>query len=212
MMCFTSKGRRVLSFSAAVAACAFTGFSADTFYVATNGVDAVGRGSEESPFETIQYAIDSASAGSTIWVKPGIYDKGGAENTISGAVHTNRVVLKKKVYLKSTNGAAVTHIVGAPDPNTGGVGPGAVRCIVSPADSNNASLGLDSQIVGFTIRDGYGDDGTAGHTHRAGGFLQHHGVRNVYISDCVISNCMSYSHGGARGGTFSRCLFSYIVM
>lgn len=191
-----------------VAMMAFSCLAADTFYVATNGVDAVGRGSEESPFETIQYAIDSASSGSTIWVKPGIYDKGGAENAISGAIHTNRVVLKKKVYLKSTDGAAVTHIVGAPDPNTGGVGPGAVRCIVSPDNgAGNGSLGLDSEIVGFTIRDGYGDDGTTGHNHRSGGFLQHHGVKSVYISDCVISNCVSYSHGGARGGTFARCLF-----
>ena len=190
-------------------ACVAPSLAADTFYVATNGVDAVGRGSEESPFETIQYAIDSASSGSTIWVKPGIYDKGGAENVVSGTVHTNRVVLKKKVYLKSTEGAAVTHIVGAPDPNTGGVGPGAIRCIVSPDDgSGSRSLGVDSTIVGFTIRDGYGDDGTTGHNHRSGGFLQHHGAKTIYIYDCVISNCMSYSHGGARGGTFSRCLFA----
>ena len=208
MVSIVGRGRYILGLFACAAMCAWSGFSADVIYVATNGVDAVGRGSEESPFETIQYAIDSASSGSTIWVKPGIYDKGGAENAISGAIHTNRVVLKKKVYLKSTDGAAVTHIVGAPDPNTGGVGPGAVRCIVSPDNgAGNGSLGLDSEIVGFTIRDGYGDDGTTGHNHRSGGFLQHHGVKSVYISDCVISNCVSYSHGGARGGTFARCLF-----
>lgn len=185
-----------------IAASALIGLpvSAAEYYVATNGVDAVGRGSEDSPFETIQYAINSASAGSTIWVKPGIYDKGGAENSSSSGTHSNRVVLTKKIYLKSTDGASVTHIVGAPDPDTGGVGPNAVRCIVSP---NNTSA--DSTISGFTLRDGYGDDGTA--NHRSGGFLQYNGNKWILISDCVISNCTAFSHGGARGGTFSRCLF-----
>ena len=173
------------------------------FYVATNGIDAAGRGSEENPFKTIQYAIDSATADSTIWVKPGVYDEGGATNTEgNGGTHMNRVVLTKRVHLKSTDGAAVTHIVGAPDPDTGGIGPGAVRCIVSPnANSQNSS------IIGFTLRDGYGDDGTTGHAHRSGGFLQYNGNKWIYISDCVISNCAAYTHGGARGGTFSRCLF-----
>ena len=189
---------------------AVSSMAADTFYVATNGVDAVGRGSEESPFETIQYAIDSASSGSTIWVKPGIYDKGGDVNVEgNGGVHTNRVVLKKKVHLKSTHGAAVTHIVGAPDPDTeSGVGPKGVRCIVSPNATNQEGAGADSSITGFTLRDGYGDTGATGHNHRSGGFLQFHGNRWIFFSDCVISNCVSYSHGGARGGTFSRCLFA----
>ena len=139
--------------------------TAAEYYVATNGVDEVGRGSEASPFQTIQYAIDSASAGSTIWVKPGTYDKGGAENASASGVHSNRVVLTKKIHLKSTDGAAVTHIVGAPDPATGGVGPNAVRCVVSP--NNNSA---DSTITGFTLRDGYGDDGSQ--AHRSGGFLR----------------------------------------
>jgi hypothetical protein len=196
------KGRKLTVLLISSAFVAYS-MAADVFYVATNGVDAVGRGSEESPFETIQYAIDSASSGSTIWVKPGIYDKGGAEST-NTTTHLNRVVLTKVIHLKSTDGAAVTHIVGAPDPDTGDVGPKAVRCIISPSDNK----ALDSTITGFTLRDGYGDDGSTGHNHRSGGFLQHHGRKEIYISDCVISNCMSFSHGGARGGTFSRCLFA----
>ena len=42
---------------------------------------------------------------------------------------------------------------------------------------------------------------------RSGGFLQYNGNKWILISDCVISNCTAFSHGGARGGTFSRCLF-----
>ncbi len=174
---------------------------ASEYYVATDGVDAAGRGSEASPFHTIQYAIDQAAAGDTIWVKPGIYDQGGAQNTGSdGIKHTNRVVLTKKIHLKSTDGASATHIVGAPDPSTGSFGQNAVRCIVSPDDNS-----LDSTISGFTLRDGYG--GRDGY-HSGGGFLQRYGNARIYISDCVISNCAATAHGGARGGTFARCLFT----
>lgn len=177
-----------------------TSASADTYWVATNGVDAVGRGSENAPFETIQYAIEKAESDSTIWVKPGVYDKGWATNRLSsGAIHTNRVSLTKKIHLRSTKGAAVTHIVGAPDPNTGGVGPAAIRCMVSPNENSD-----DSTVVGFTLRDGYGDSAS----HRSGGFLQQNGRRSIYFQDCIISNCAAVSHGGARGGTFARCLFT----
>ena len=171
-----------------------------TYWVATNGVDSVGCGSEAEPFETIQYAIDYAEADSTILVKPGVYDKGWAINTLSsGAVHTNRVSLTKKIHLQSSHGACVTHIVGAPDPVTGGAGPGAIRCMVSP---NGDSEG--STIVGFTLRDGYGDVAS----HRSGGFLQQNGNPWIYIQDCVVSNCVAFSDGGARGGTFARCFFA----
>ncbi len=171
---------------------------ASEYYVATDGVDAAGRGSEASPFHTIQYAIDQAAAGDTIWVKPGIYDQGGAENS-NGTTHMNRVSLTKRVNLKSTGGAAVTHIVGAPDPSTGGIGPDAVRCMVSPNDNSRGST-----ITGFTLRDGYGSTST----HHAGGFLQLTGQRWIYFSDCVVSNCAAFSQGGARGGTWARCLFT----
>ena len=174
--------------------------TASEYYVATGGVDAAGRGSEASPFQTIQYAIDQATRGDTIWVKPGIYDQGGAMNTVSGSTHMNRVLLTKMVHLKSTDGAAVTHIVGAPDPTTGGIGPNAVRCMAS----SNIDVSRNSTITGFTLRDGYGDTAN----HRAGGFLQQTGQRDIYFSDCVVSNCASFTHGGARGGTWARCLFT----
>ena len=192
----TIKGMAILVATAAVAATS----AASEFYVSPDGADAAGRGSEESPFRTIQYAIGQAARGDTIWVKPGTYDQGGAVNTVSGSTHMNRVLLTKMVHLKSTDGAAVTHIVGAPDPDTGGIGPNAVRCMAS----QDIDASRNSTIIGFTLRDGYGSTAT----HRAGGFLQQTGQRDIYFSDCVVSNCSSYTHGGARGGTWARCLFT----
>nr|HQV34106.1 hypothetical protein [Calditrichia bacterium] len=46
---------------------------AQTFYVATDGNNGSGNGSQNSPWETIEYAIDQVPDGSTILVKPGTY-------------------------------------------------------------------------------------------------------------------------------------------
>lgn len=192
------KSIKGMAFIAAMAAGTATA-TASEYYVSPGGVDAAGRGTEASPFQTIQYAIDQAARGDTIWVKPGIYDQGGRENTVN-TPHMNRVLLTKMVHLKSTDGAAVTHIVGAPDPTTGGIGPNAVRCMAS----SDIDVSRNSTITGFTLRDGYGDTAN----HRAGGFLQQTGQRDIYFSDCVVSNCSSFTHGGARGGTWARCLFT----
>ena len=176
---------------------------ASTYYVATNGVDAVGRGSEAAPFKTIQYAVDQASSSSTdtIRVQPGIYDEGGKEN-VNGTPHTNRVMISKRVNLESVGGASVTHIVGAPDPTTGTVGAGAIRCIYTDNGAAN------SRIIGFTLRDGYGDDGSTDHNHRGGGFLQLNGQKYIYLYDCVISNCHNIGVGGSSGG-FGAGLYDF---
>jgi len=43
------------------------------YYVATDGVDAVGRGTAAQPWRTITYALDNVPDGSTILVRPGDY-------------------------------------------------------------------------------------------------------------------------------------------
>ena len=44
-------------------------------YVAMTGSDTIGNGSRENPFDTIQYAIDTASDGHTVQVSPGVYEE-----------------------------------------------------------------------------------------------------------------------------------------
>ncbi|MFZ6028742.1 MAG: hypothetical protein ACOYYS_13585 [Chloroflexota bacterium] len=46
---------------------------AATYYVATDGIDAAGRGTEAQPWRTIPYALGQVPDGSTILVKPGEY-------------------------------------------------------------------------------------------------------------------------------------------
>jgi|GEM_PF-4794076 len=44
-----------------------------TISVSTSGVDEAGRGSAQSPYRTLQYAVDRALPGDTILLEPGIY-------------------------------------------------------------------------------------------------------------------------------------------
>ena len=193
-----------------MAACVMSGRAA-TYYVATNGVDAVGRGSEESPFETIQYAIDAASENDKIMVMPGIYNKGGKPLTGYSYKLVNRLTIDKRLDIESTGGRDVTHIVGCHDPDGDkyGCGLNAVRCV------GVSSGGVRSTLKGFTIRDSatYSGSTESSVTNSAGGiYVSGAAAGNFFVTDCAISNCAAGSIAGAvRGGTYVRCLISDCV-
>ena len=178
---------------------------ADTFYVATNGVDAAGNGSQSSPFETIQYAADAASAGDTILVAPGIYDKGGKSNGFG----FNRVFIEKRLTIRAIGKKEETHIVGAHDAGgSEGVGPNAVRCIGVTTNSVNLA---DTVIEGFTIRDGaafYNEGSLHSSAVAGGGFYGPRMACGVYLVGCVVSNCVSRNGGGIYGGVAVRSLIT----
>ena len=172
--------------------------AANTWYVAKDDPNAAdtNAGTVAAPFRTIQAALDNPNcvAGDTILVKPGIYDEGGWADEYG---YTNRVnIAKDNITLKSTDGAAVTHIVGAKDPSgTRGVGTAAIRCMRTDHS--------DIIIEGFTLRDGA--TFVNGNTTQGdgGGILA--GSETTYLVDCVVSNCVGVRGGAMCRGSAVRC-------
>ena len=185
-------------------------------------------------YHRIQEAVAAASSGDTVLVAPGEYgdDQGTViDNEAAGgnthySYQKNRVWINNKhITLKSDKGAAVTHIVGKYADTDTGIGPDAVRCI---AMSGNGNL-PGTRIEGFTIRNGATlayETGwtydTTGETpvaknkclasHRGGGLLFHYTTstthRQIYVTDCVISNCVAAEGAAAYGVVLLRCRIS----
>lgn len=167
-------------------------------------------GTEAQPFLTIQGAVDQAEPGDLILVKPGVYDVGGKPHVVGGIAHTNRLYLTtENLTIRSTKGAAVTHIVGQKDYGTADpahCGPAAVRCVYA----YNAK---GSVLQGFTLRDGASDYSTVysdSSQYLCGGVSVDikTAPNDFYLVDCVVSNCAAYKATGLRNGTGIRCLFA----
>ena len=189
-------------------------FAANTWWVDDDNYGAaVQDGSETNPFGTIIDAITNTAcvAGDTIKVRPGIYDKGYYETTVTISSTDYqvryRVLFNKKLNIIATGTKEETHIVGHLSSVAEGgndtyhSGPTAIKCVRVTSDGENSTL------TGFTIRDSASIDVSSDMTYIDGGAI---GVQSYskkfYVTDCVISNCFSRKYGGATcGGTFNRC-------
>ena len=181
-----------------LASACFAASAANTWYVDddnyneayTTPQDYIDHGfdgkSESKAFGTIQIAVTKASSGDTVLVLPGTYDK-GVSNGAGASYGKCRVYVSKKLSIRSTGGADVTHIVGAKDGSTeSGCGDEAIRCV-------ECYYVNDVEVIGFTLRDGasksYSTDGFAG---RGGAIFTLPAGYTAWLVDCVVSNCVSY--------------------
>ena len=176
-----------------------------------------GDGSEARPFGTIVDATTNAavSAGDTIKVMPGTYDKGlHEEDTVKDNVNIklrSRVYLNRKLYIVAVGSKEETHIVGRLCPESEGgdpvykTGPSAVRGIRVGGSAEGSTL------TGFTIRDcaaSINKTGTSAYWSGSA-VTTASALKRFYVIDCVISNSYTYGVGAASyGGTFIQCLIS----
>ena len=173
--------------------------SAATYYVKKTGSDETGDGSEGNPYLTIQKAVDMLTGdGHTIIVGPGEY--GESEGARSGNDSClTRLYVARRVRIKSSDGPEATHIVGRHSTNANGLGEDAVRCVTF-------YFGNHSLLEGFTLRDGATWDTAANNAASRGGAVHCHGSQeNVWIKDCVISNCIARYGAVSQHGMFVHC-------
>jgi hypothetical protein len=144
-------------------------------------------------FRTIQGAIDASKANDTILVTNGVYREGGRTYSTHGLM--NRVMFPHTLTLRavSTN-PADTVIVGAADPDTGGLGPKAVRGI------QIGHNGSGNTITGFTITNGYTFATGVAYHEDSGGGIKGSVDSRVVVSNCVIVDCHAGNYGG--GGAY----------
>ena len=193
----------------ALAAFALPLAAADVYVSAERGNDVTGNGSYEQPYKTIQKGVDEANAGDTVNIGEGVFADGEYSAGETKNSHTNRVMITKRLTLKGS-GKDKTFIQGRFDPDTGLRGPKAIRCVYV------SSAGAGTVIRDLTLCGGAAEydndknecaDNWGGALH-AGGVNSTTVIKNVYLVDCVISNCAAFWGGGMTGGTAVRCLFT----
>lgn len=151
-------------------------------------------GSEESPYASIQSAIDAIANGNfgTIYVKEGTYDneEGKIAYGLKNRIHSNG----RYVRLVSADGIGKATILGAPDPQVEvdawpfGCGAGAMRC----AYLENSWCA----IQGFALTQGYSNT-DADNNARRGAALYLSG--SAQALDCVITNNVGYQGVAING-------------
>ena len=179
--------------------------AANTWYVDDAKYGASGSGdSLETAFGTIQEAITRASAGDTVLVAPGVYNR-----DVDTSCGRNRVYVSKRLTIESLGDRSNTVIEGYSDPNsehhgmTDGV---SVRCVCVATGGNGTIL------KGFTLRNGatQWNGGAEKPMELAcgGGFYAATGSSSTsFLVDCAIENCSGTRGGGMRYGNAVRTYF-----
>lgn len=177
----------------------------DELYVDKTKGSPDGTGTADSPFKTLQQAVDAASTAdgvaTLVHVAKGVYDEGGAMygETFSRVSITGT----RKIRFISDEGPEETIIKGEADPeapeNCYGCGPNAVRCL---GVANTTTI-----FDGFSLIDGHvsNTNGTKA-TARNGGALYADG-KAVALVNCIVSNNYAKAGSAMIKGSAYGCRF-----
>lgn len=177
---------------------------AGTWYVDASRPDDAGDGlGPETAKRTLQAAVNAAEASGetelTVLVAPGTYAEG--EFTDSDGTK-NRVIIKKKLTLRSTGTRDDTFVVGAKTAsNAYGLGSDSIRGICV-----DGSAAAGTVIQGFTFKDGSTADSTSSKRNGGGAVCFNQDEGDVYVKDCAAIDCAATYGGGFRGVIALRSL------
>ena len=155
-------------------------YEGPVWYVDENSGAGSHEGSPEDPMRVIQDAIDVASAGDTVMVLPGTYDRPDDQQLEFIMTNENGTTVGKNIVLTSRDGPATAILDGEGN-----------KSLFELDDETDTTL----QIIGFTIKDGGGNNN--------GSAVNISGCNNCNWN----SNTQSYSHTYS-GVTFKNCIFS----
>ena len=187
--------------------CAFG--EVQVWWVDCNGRSDSPNGSESAPYRSIQSAIDAATAGDTVKVRPGVYDAGetaGPGGTLA------RVVIDKAITLESTDGKDRTFVIGQKGNGPDGTGAEAVRCVV-------ICNGAAAVVKGFTLADGHASGRNndyeasfggcvlmTGNARDAAATAAYQANAQAFVADSTVRDGSALRGGNVAGGNLVRCL------
>ena len=192
-----------------------TGYKVSNVYYADaeNGNDAWDgtaatheEGTDHGPKQSLQAANDGAAAGSSsagypvVLVAPGVYSNGVTTTYGEGTNYPckRRLYSNKVIGFIATAGPERTFIVGAPDPDTGGVGPDAVSGVYLVASSYQ-------YLQGFTITGCYSPEEQGKNNQY--GVAVCSGAYRAHLLDSVVSNNYAVKYSGVAWGVSKRTKF-----
>lgn len=187
--------------------CAFG--EVQVWWVDCNGRSDSPNGSESAPYRSIQSAVDAATAGDTVKVRPGVYDA----DEIAGPGETlARVVIDKAITLESTDGKDRTFVIGQKGNGSDGTGAGAVRCVV-------ICNGAAAVVKGFTLADGHASGRNndyeasfggcvlmTGNARDAAATAAYQANAQAFVVDSTVRDGSALRGGNVAGGNLVRCL------
>lgn len=181
--------------------------SAGEWYVATNGSDTDNSGSEDSPFATVQRAVNAAAEGDLILVGPGTYkletpivvpsDKSVSirataypdytQTILDGQGKSACVAFRKQTW-QTFSGFTVSNCVGQLIGNTYYAAIYAAGGSVYACHVTDCHVGVEAGDVAYDISG-------------AGVFVSSGSAQSLVVDNCTISNaCTSASPGNVSGG------------
>ena len=166
-----------------------------TIYVATDGNDVTGDGSEENPFRTIQKGIDTAADGYTVIVQPGLYEENinflGKNITLKSTDPTNENIINSTIIDGTDVNSVVTFS-----------GTESSSCVLSGFTITNGMAPGGGGIYGNGTMATIENNTICGNAGTGGGKPGDYGAGGGFL-DCdglIQNNTISGNSGGFGGG------------